>query len=745
MISRTLKWTLGAGVALLSPLTLAVGLGEIQLRSAMEERFSAEIELLQIGDLNEHQMAVNLAPPEDFERAGMDRDYQLADLRFQVDLSKPNRPVIKVSSRRPIHEPYLNFLVELRWPSGRLLREYTALLDLPTFAGETAVGKTSAAAPKVAAERTAAIPVPRSTAAPRVAEPASGAPASGRVQVRSGETLWAIARRHQVPGASIHQVMQAIAAANPDAFIGGDVNLLRRDAWLNIPDAVAMKSADAGRMTASLQKPPAVPPVVESQPSVSTEPAAPADGELRLTAIDDDTTEKNSGSGSEAGATGTPGAEGGTSLASALEERDRLQRENDDLRQQIKNLEAQVNTASRLVELDAPELAALQEQSAATTADSAAATGSTAADPSTAVSGEAAPTGPADEPIDAAAKSSAETAAVAPDQQSAAPSKDKQPAVVPSSADEKTGPVAPLTALGDRLIPVLGVTAAVLLGLLLLVSRRRGSGVQQRGLVLPSETAPPSPSPRDTREFAELDAEDGFFSETSPADEVTSLLNEADICLSLGHEEQAEELLRDGLVNYPQNANLHLKLLETLTARDDRDGFETHLPRLAALGDLDAFTAAQALQRQFAVPDQPNNLAQQELGDRNPEENAQAVGNELPLDEFDLGLELDLDEAAQQASFREVDAPANDLENFDLGLEQATVQETGFDRAVPDPAFEDLDLFEPGQEVATQLELARAYVDMGDTEGAREILDHVIEAGDAEQQQAARQLLERLA
>lgn len=746
MISRTLKWTLGAGVALLSPLTLAVGLGEIQLRSAMEERFSAEIELLQIGDLNEHQMAVNLAPPEDFDRAGMDRDFQLADLRFQVDLSNPNRPVIKVSSRRPIHEPYLNFLVELRWPSGRLLREYTALLDLPTFAGETAVGKTSAAAPKVAAERTAPVPAPRPTAVPRVAEPASGAPASGRVQVRSGETLWAIARRHQVPGASIHQVMQAIAAANPDAFIGGDVNLLRRDAWLNIPDAVAMKSADAGRMTASLQKPPAAPPVVESQPSVpDTKPAAPADGELRLTAIDDDTTEKNSVSGSEAGATGTPGAEG-TSLASALEERDRLQRENDDLRQQIKNLEAQVNTASRLVELDAPELAALHEQSAASTADSAAATGSTAADPSTAVSAEAAPmTGPADEPIDAAAKSSAETAAVAPDQQSAAPSKDKQPAVVPSSADEKTGPVASLTALGDRLIPVLGVTAAVLLGLLLLVSRRRGSGVQQRGLVLPSETAPLSPSPRDTREFAELDAEEGFFSEASPADEVASLLNEADICLSLGHEEQAEELLRDGLVKYPQNANLHLKLLETLTARDDRDGFETHLPRLAALGDLDAFTAAQALQRQFAAPDQPSDLAQQELGDRNPEGNAQAVRSELPLDEFDLGLELDLDEPAQQASFGEVDAPTNDLENFDLGLEQAAVQGTGFDRAVPDPAFEDLDLFEPGQEVATQLELARAYVDMGDTEGAREILDHVIEAGDAEQQQAARQLLERLA
>jgi len=63
---------------------------------------------------------------------------------------------------------------------------------------------------------------------------------------------------------------------------------------------------------------------------------------------------------------------------------------------------------------------------------------------------------------------------------------------------------------------------------------------------------------------------------------------------------------------------------------------------------------------------------------------------------------------------------------------------------MPEPAFEDLDLFEPGQEIATQLELANAYMDMGDTEGAREILDHVIEVGDAAQRDSARQLLERL-
>ena len=119
MNSRILKWPLGACALLLSHLTLAIGLGEIATESAMDQRFLAEIELLNIGDLDENQMAVGLAPPEDFQNAGIDRDFQLADLKFRVDLANPNRPLIRVSSLRPIREPYLNFLVELRWPSGR--------------------------------------------------------------------------------------------------------------------------------------------------------------------------------------------------------------------------------------------------------------------------------------------------------------------------------------------------------------------------------------------------------------------------------------------------------------------------------------------------------------------------------------------------------------------------------------------------------------------------------------------------
>ncbi len=261
-----------------------------------------------------------------------------------------------------------------------------------------------------------------------------------------------------------------------------------------------------------------------------------------------------------------------------------------------------------------------------------------------------------------------------------------------------------------------------------------------------------------------------------------------------------------------------------LVARADRAGFDAHLPKLAALGDLAAFAEAQSLQAQFAddipapweLPEgdtgAPGVMAQKQVAEELAAEELAAEGPvaeelaadvaearadvdelatdiaevpdragqmpatpaeaaalaDVPLDDFDLDLELDLPEAtpiatqAAPALAREdsalesidlgsLDLGSVDLENVDLGFDEAEpavaeppvgtldVAETPFDTS-----FDDLELFEPGQELATQLELARAYVDMGDVEGAREILDHVAAVGDASQRETARELLARL-
>jgi pilus assembly protein FimV len=599
-------------------------------------------------------------------------------------------------------------------------------MDLPTFAGETAPGKTSAATRPVAAESRTAAPSP--APATRAVRTASGAPGADRVQVQAGDTLWAIAQRHQASGATVHQAMEAIAATNPDAFIQGDINRIRRDAWLRIPDAATMRAAAPRRVTPSPRKPQATPPTVESQPAAAPAPAVvQPEGELRLTAA--------TGTGATAGTTEGTGAEtpagAATGGVGVLEERDRLQRENEELRSRVRSLEAQLNAAAQLVQIEAPGLAALPEPPAAAETE--------AAPPVAEPPPETAATAGADGTPAAPTATPPEAATPAAQEPEPAP-----PTATPPTPEAERSPLAVFEQLDDWLIPALGVTAALLLGLLVFAAMRRGSGVQQRGLELPRELDSPPPGWRDAQGPAALEPADAeLFAEPAPGDEAADILNEADVCLSFGHQDQAEELLREGLEKYPQDAQLHLKLLETLAARGDRDGFETHLPRLAALGDLDAFAAAQALQSQFPATEQPLEAAPA------PSDGSAMAASEIPLDEFDLGLELDLDAAAEAATPppapREATAlePAS-LEDFDLGLEQMAAAEAATGAATPEPAFEDMELFEPGQEIATQLELANAYVGMGDTEGAREILDHVIEVGDAAQRDTARQLLERL-
>ena len=724
MKSRNLKWPLGACALLLSQIAVAIGLGEIRPDSAMDERFKAEIELLNIGDLDENQMAIGLAPPEDFENAGVDRDFQLADLKFRLDLSNQSRPVIRISSRRPIREPYLNFLVELRWPSGRLLREYTVLLDLPTFAGAAQPGKSLAATSTVAADsKTSPAPAP---AAP-TARPSAAAEARvpGQVQVRGGDTLWGLAERYQVPGATIPQTMLAIAEANPDAFINGNLNLIRRGAWLEIPDAQSARSVDRAAALAKLQETAAEPPVVESGPAPDDDQVTDgSEGELQLTAAGSATGDGAAeASAPENGAAGTE-----PDLAAVLEERDRLQRENVELQDRIQSLEAQLSTVTRLVELDDPTLAALQQQT------------EVAEQPQDAQ--QAAVSQPSESDADGAEmdqEASAEAAAAVPAQTP------EPPAAEPGPDDNR--PLAAMARLGEWLVPALGVGAVLLLGLLIWAALRRGSGVQQQGLELPREVE--SDRRGNNLASAPLGAggagDEELFATPTDTEGPEDILNEADVCLSFGHDEQAEELLREALDDYPDEARLHLKLLEVLAARDDRDAFEAQLPQLAALGDLEAFAAAEALQRQ--------------RWERSPEtdgpapETAQGMTEpaEAPLEDFDLDLDLETPEAPSERQPLQTGVAANGaapLEDFDLGLEAEPEAEPETAAAAQSPVesdtLEDLELFEPGQELATQLELAQAYVEMGDAEGAREILDYVVESGDESQQEAARELLARL-
>ena len=134
---RKLATAAAVSLVLASGGVRALGLGDIEMRSALNQPMNAEIRLTSVQPGEADGMIVKLASPDAFSRAGIERTSVLTDLRFSVDASS-GTPVIRITSNRPVVEPFLNFLLEVDWPAGRMVREYTVLLDPPVFMSPSA-------------------------------------------------------------------------------------------------------------------------------------------------------------------------------------------------------------------------------------------------------------------------------------------------------------------------------------------------------------------------------------------------------------------------------------------------------------------------------------------------------------------------------------------------------------------------------------------------------------------------------
>ena len=113
---------------------MALGLGDLKLESFLNEPLDASVDLLNMDGLHEDQIRIRLATTEDFDKLGLERAYFLTNITFDVVPDGAGGARIVISSEKPVLEPYLDFVVEARWPTGRLLREYTVLVDPPVFA-----------------------------------------------------------------------------------------------------------------------------------------------------------------------------------------------------------------------------------------------------------------------------------------------------------------------------------------------------------------------------------------------------------------------------------------------------------------------------------------------------------------------------------------------------------------------------------------------------------------------------------
>ncbi|WP_277374452.1 FimV/HubP family polar landmark protein [Pseudomonas sp. AA-38] len=749
---RKLVLAIAAASALSSGMAHALGLGEVTLQSSLNQPLVAEIELLEVRDLTSDELVPKLASPEEFTKAGVDRQFFLTDLKFTPILKPNGKSVIRVTSSKAVREPYLNFLVEVLWPNGRLLREYTLLLDPPLYSPQTA-----AAAPQ--APVAAPAPAPRPSAAPRAPVAGSAAPrsntapaapsraiAGNEYRTAKNDTLWEIAQR--VEGGSVHQAMLAIQDLNPDAFIGGNINRMKSGQVLRLPDEQQVRSRSnaeaiaqvaeqnaawrAGRDVASRQLD------ATRRTEAGSAPAVAERGDS-LKLVSGETGKATQGSD-----TGSADSKAlADKLAVTQESLDSTRRENAELQSRIGDLQSQLDKLQRLIELKDSQLAKLQAESAqagqtpaatpeapaAPAAEQAPAPAENAAAEAPAAT-EPAPAEPAaapdynysEEPAEPVQEPAVETPPAASEAPAAEPAKPAQPAAPaveqPSFVDELLGNPMTLGLAGG------GALLLLLVGLMAL-SRRNAMKeseqheAQAEALAQDSAFAEELDMPEDS--FAGLDDEPA---KAAAEDRVTAqtgdVLGEADIYIAYGRFNQAAELLHNAINDEPHRTDLRLKLMEVYAELGDREGFARQDNELREIGGATA--EAEQLKSKYpamaafvgvgvaagaAADDLDFSLDDIGLADGG-NETASTTDDlddafDLSLDDLESDLERDVQASAQPAE----PTPALD-EDLDFGL----LDEQPASKAVDDLDF-DLSLDdEPAESKPLADELADFSLDL---------------------------------
>lgn len=546
---RKLVLAMAAASALSSGMANALGLGELTLKSAQNQPLDAEIELLDVRDLKATEVAPSLAPPEEFSKAGVAFPTYLEDLTFTPVINPNGKSVLRVTSSQPLPGPVVKFLVQVMWPQGRLLRDYSVLLDQAKAQGEK-------------------------PAAGNVTPAMTGA---SNYTTQRRDTLWQIAARN-TQGGSIQQTMIAIQALNPDAFIGNNINLLKVGQVLRLPDQQQIQSIAQGEANREVAEqyaawregrrlgPRARQLDATRRGAAEAAPSRIAQGDnLRLV---------SPGSQADAGQAKALSDK----LAMAQESLDTSRRDNEELKSRMADLQSQLDKLQRLIELKNSQLARLEGQGAATSAAAA-----------------ATPDQPADKPAPAAADTAPKPV----------------PAAQPAPVSQPKGTLD--SVLGNPwLLGVIAGSSILVLALLLWLLARKRKAQQEaekhlrmaraleeeQGTGFDSDTESfdgvEAPEPGVTLSpavvaasaaaavAAEKVAEPVAEPEPEPqADPHAALLAQVDQCLAEGRLNRATDLLEPAVAAAPERDDLRLKLMDIYARQGDQSAFaeqERQLP-----------------------------------------------------------------------------------------------------------------------------------------------------------------------
>ncbi|RBO79877.1 FimV/HubP family polar landmark protein [Marinomonas aquiplantarum] len=748
MLRKTLVSIAVSGALYVSS-SYALELGELTSQSSLNEPYRGKIELSDVGALTSDDILVRLGSESEFRQAGFMPTRVLSQLKF--DVAQENGDfVVSVSSDRPLMVDELHFVLAARWPSGQVVREYqvplnqTALVDKAQSEVVQAAPVTSAPASN---QTTDTSTFAEATAA------AENMPIQAELDVVKGNTLWSIAGRNRPTNQlTIYQTMMAIQALNKDAFYSDNINLLKEGAVLRLPtqeqialfnnnvskaefqrqhDAwMALKAAkgDQGNVEQAQLNTQA-----EAKPAATA--AEKTGDQLTLAAGQSVLPEKDSSS--NAGDSNSAMVNSLKSELSASQEMlDKEKREKGELSDKLTDLNKQLETLEKLISLKDKQMAELQQQFAS-------------------------------------AQQALQEQKNTVDQLLEADQirREKEQAEADSLMN---------TIFGNPIILSIGAGVLLLLGFLIgLIMRRSGKkqiedvdSAKKDEFDLSTAAVAAAPvaavaldeaidEPEAKEELAEEDpfAFDFDTPEDEPEDfnafdeEVASTdFPEVADDMDMGFEEEAaaEDILENadepeeefpGFEDIDDLPDPVLDLADEESSAEeafDGDDIPTMEPELDEFDSLDEPEAeAEDDLSEFTAPDDLQIDSEEEsfvsnlLEDTEQEDvDESAIFNGVPDDSVENSIEETL--AEMQDEVEEIDVPA-------FGEAEAAS-----DEAISDDE-EEFDFFDAsGDEVATKLDLARAYMDMGDEEGARVILEDVVESGNEQQIAEAQSMMERM-
>lgn len=579
-----------------------LGLGDIEVKSNLNDPLEAEIELIQLQGLTAGEILPTLASNDDFRRAGVERSFFLSNIQFRVRENESGDTVVTLTTSQAVREPFLNFLVEVNWPGGRLLKEYTVLLDPPVFDTGLAVDAlviepTSQPSDLVTTTVVSGNETVETVAPAATVEPRVDALPEGQYRVQRNDTLWEIALR--VPGRenySPQQVMLAIQDLNPEAFLVNNINRVKAGSVLTLPDgrqistrsldeAIAEVQAQNRGAAPNLRAPVAEASEVQLSATDSTSSALPSadaeknpDGYLELTA------EAESSSTTASGEAAATVDQLQNQLAVAEELNDQYERERDELESRVAELQEQIAIMERLMDVQNSDLAEVQQ---ALSDDQA--SGSDSQDTMTGTD--------ADSPSDEVDAGQTETEDASPADQTVTPAPQTQPTVQPQPAPQPTsdgilGFAKDLSQKASDWVLASTVNMAITGGALLLLIlvplyiRSKRSGSEQTLGEINSVEEPVFTEPDElSADFDEdllADVEDDFEEEVSTDEpEALDAVVEAEMYMAYQKYDQAEEKLKEAFSEHPDRADVGLKLLEVYAETGDSSAFGDLESRLA--------------------------------------------------------------------------------------------------------------------------------------------------------------------